>query len=130
MQKTALVVGANGVIGTNLITHLLGLGDWNVIGVSRRGGINAENLTYISVDLLNAEECKRQMGNLKDVTHIFYTAFQDRPSWTELVAPNLSMLVNTVEAVEPVAPGLRHITLMQGYKVYGAYLGPFKTPAK
>jgi len=28
------------------------------------------------------------------------------------------------------APGLRHISLMQGYKVYGAHLGPFKTPAR
>jgi len=35
-----------------------------------------------------------------------------------------------VEAVEPVANGLRHISLMQGYKVYGAHLGPFKTPAR
>jgi nucleoside-diphosphate-sugar epimerase len=40
------------------------------------------------------------------------------------------MLTNTVDAVEPVAPGLRHISLMQGYKVYGAHLGPFKTPAR
>jgi len=35
-----------------------------------------------------------------------------------------------VEAVEPAAAGLRHISLMQGYKVYGAHLGPFKTPAR
>jgi nucleoside-diphosphate-sugar epimerase len=40
------------------------------------------------------------------------------------------MLVNVVDAIEPVAPGLRHISLMQGYKVYGAHLGPFKTPAR
>jgi nucleoside-diphosphate-sugar epimerase len=40
------------------------------------------------------------------------------------------MLVNVVDAIEPVADGLRHISLMQGYKVYGAHLGPFKTPAR
>src|SRR5215217_7689138 len=40
------------------------------------------------------------------------------------------MLVNVVEAIEPVAKGLRHVSLMQGYKVYGAHLGPFKTPAR
>ena len=71
-----------------------------------------------------------KLGALSDVTHIFYAAYQDRPSWAELVAPNLAMLVNVVEAVEPVAKGLRHISLMQGYKVYGAHLGPFKTPAR
>src|SRR3546814_12464337 len=40
------------------------------------------------------------------------------------------MLVNAVETVEPVASRLRHVSLMQGYKVYGAHLGPFKTPAR
>ena len=44
--------------------------------------------------------------------------------------PNLAMLTNVVDAVEPIAPGLVHVSLMQGYKVYGAHLGPFKTPAR
>lgn len=44
--------------------------------------------------------------------------------------PNLAMLTNVIEAVEPVATGLRHVSLMQGYKVYGAHLGPFRTPAR
>ena len=64
------------------------------------------------------------------MTHIFYAAYQDRPTWAELVEPNLAMLVNVVTAVEKVAPNLAHISLMQGYKVYGAHLGPFKTPAR
>jgi nucleoside-diphosphate-sugar epimerase len=64
------------------------------------------------------------------VTHIFYAAYQDRPTWAELVPPNLAMLVNVVDVVEAVAGGLQHISLMQGYKVYGAHLGPFKTPAR
>lgn len=130
MQKTALVVGANGVIASNLIEHLLILGNWKVIGLSRRGGKNRENLTYIPVDLLDPEQCQTRLSHLKEVTHIFYAAFQDRPSWAALVPPNLAMLVNVVEAVEPVAEHLQHISLMQGYKVYGAHLGPFKTPAK
>jgi nucleoside-diphosphate-sugar epimerase len=40
------------------------------------------------------------------------------------------MLRNVVDTVEPIAKNLRHISLMQGYKVYGAHLGPFKTPAR
>jgi nucleoside-diphosphate-sugar epimerase len=130
MQKTALVVGANGVIASNLIKHLLELGDWEIIGLSRRGGNDDGKLKYISVDLLNKEECTAKLGSLTMVRHIFYAAFQDKSSWAELVPPNLAMLVNVVEAVEPIASGLQHISLMQGYKVYGAHLGPFKTPAK
>ncbi len=130
IQHTALVVGANGVIGTNLVEHLLSLGNWEVIGLSRKGGKGQPGLQHIAVDLLDAAQSKEQLSHLTGVTHIFYSAYQDRPSWAELVAPNLAMLVNVVEAVEPIASDLQHISLMQGYKVYGAHLGPFKTPAK
>ncbi|MEK5057921.1 NAD-dependent dehydratase [Paenibacillus sp. FSL H7-0326] len=129
-DKTALVVGANGVIGRNLIDYLLTLPEWNIIGVSRRGGKNADRLRYVAADLLNEEDTFEKLGNLTTVTHIFYAAYQDRPTWAELVPPNLAMLVNVVNAIEPIAPNLAHISLMQGYKVYGAHLGPFKTPAR
>lgn len=129
-RKTALVVGANGIIGMNLIAHLAKIPDWNVIGVSRRGGVDAGNVRYVSVNLLDETAVRESLGNYKEITHIFYAAYQDRPTWAELVAPNLTMLVNVVNTVESVAPKLRHISLLQGYKVYGAHLGPFKTPAR
>jgi nucleoside-diphosphate-sugar epimerase len=129
-DKVALVVGAQGVIGRNLVAHLLERGDWRVIGLSRRGGASGERLRHIAVDLLDAHDARDKLGGLREVTHIFYAAYQERPSWAELVAPNLAMLVNVVEAVEPVATNLQHVSLMQGYKVYGAHLGPFKTPAR
>lgn len=129
-SKTALVVGANGVIGRNLIDYLMTLPEWNIIGVSRRGGEDVNRLQYVAADLLNEEDAFAKLGNLTTVTHIFYAAYQDRPTWAELVQPNLAMLVNVVNAIEPIAPNLQHISLMQGYKVYGAHLGPFKTPAK
>ena len=129
-NKVALVVGAQGVIGRNLVDHLAALDDWDVVGLSRRDGAASGRVRHIAVDLLNGEDCRAKLGELCQVTHIFYAAYQDRPGWAELVPPNLAMLVNVVEAVEPVANGLRHISLMQGYKVYGAHLGPFKTPAR
>lgn len=130
LRKTALVIGANGVIGRNLLDHLAALPDWDIIGVSRRGGLDTSRVRYIAADLLDPSESRRKLGGLAEVTHIFYAAYQDRPTWAELVAPNLAMLVHAVEAVEPAAQRLRHISLMQGYKVYGAHLGPFKTPAR
>ena len=128
--RVALVAGAQGVIGRNLVEHLATLPDWEVIGLSRRGGEARGRVRHIAVDLLDAADCRDKLGTLRQVTHIFYAAYQDRPSWAELVPPNLAMLANAVEAVEPAAAGLRHISLMQGYKVYGAHLGPFKTPAR
>lgn len=129
-EKVAVVLGAQGVIGRNLIAHLESLGDWNVVGVSRRPSPASGRVRHISVDLLDKHETEARLGSLSDATHIFYAAYQDRPSWAELVEPNLAMLANAVTAIEATAPGLQHVSLMQGYKVYGAHLGPFKTPAR
>ena len=129
-ENTALVVGANGVIGSNLISHLESLEDWKIIGLSRRGGKNNAKTTYLRVNLLDAEDCEEKLKDLTAITHIFYAAYQHQDTWAELVAPNLAMLKNVVTVIENVADHLKHISLMQGYKVYGAHLGPFKTPAK
>ncbi|MBO0780192.1 MAG: SDR family oxidoreductase [Ktedonobacteraceae bacterium] len=130
VRKVALVVGAQGVIGRNLVNYLATLDDWEIIGLSRRGGEPADRVRYVAVDLLDRDDCLEKLSGLAEVTHIFYAAYQDRPTWAELVPPNLAMLINVVEAIEPIALDLRHISLMQGYKVYGAHLGPFKTPAR
>jgi len=129
-DKTALVVGTNGVIGSNLIAHLGALADWKIIGLSRRGGQNSSKVSYIAVDLLDEGDCQDKLMSLTEVTHIFYAAYQDKPTWAGLVEPNLKMLVNVVSIIETVSLDLEHVSLMQGYKVYGAHYGPFKTPAK
>ena len=130
MNQVALVIGAQGVIGRNLTAHLASLGTWTVIGISRRGGESTPSVQHRAVDLLDAEGTRAAFRDLTHVTHVFYAAYQDRPTWAELVAPNVSMFANVMDAIEPVAKGLRHVSLMQGFKVYGAHLGPFKTPAR
>jgi nucleoside-diphosphate-sugar epimerase len=119
-----------GVIGRNLLEHLGTLSDWEIIGLSRRGGKQMDRVRHVAIDLLDQEDCGQKLSDLTQVTHIFYAAYQDRPTWAELVPPNLAMLTNVIETVEPFAHSLQHISLMQGYKVYGAHLGPFKTPAR
>lgn len=129
-EKVALVIGAQGVIGRNLVDHLAKQEDWRVIGVSRRESSSTGRVSHVSADLLDASDTRRKLGALSDVTHVFYAAYQDRPTWAELVPPNVAMLRNVLDAVEPSARALQHVSLMQGYKVYGAHLGPFKTPAR
>jgi nucleoside-diphosphate-sugar epimerase len=129
-RKVALVVGAQGVIGSNLSNHLATLPDWDIIGLSRRGGVSTDRVRHVAVDLLDRDDSHEKLGDLTQITHIFYAAYQDRPTWAELVPPNLTMLMNVIEAVEPIALDLQHVSLMQGYKVYGGHLGPFKTPAR
>lgn len=129
-KRVALVVGARGVIGGNLVEHLRNQDDWDVIGLSRRGGSDAPGLRHIAVDLLDADDTRDSLNSLHEVTHVFYAAYQDRPTWAELVEPNMTMLRNVVDVIDSTANGLEHVSLMQGYKVYGAHLGPFRTPAK
>jgi nucleoside-diphosphate-sugar epimerase len=126
MTNTALVVGARGVIGGTLADHLAGLPDWRVVGLSRRGG-PAGPVRHLQADLFDPTQLRAALREVP-ITHVFYAAYQDRPSWSELVEPNVTMLRNVLDAV-PTAE-LRHVSLMQGYKVYGAHLGPFATPAR
>jgi len=99
VQKTALVVGARGVIGGNLIEHLVSIGGWNIVGLSRRGGSDHGPLRHIAVDLLDREATAHRLQGMSEVTYIYYAAYQDRPTWAELVPPNLAMLTNVVDAV-------------------------------
>ena len=113
-----------------MIQELERQGDWEIIGISRRSPDFETSSNYLSVDLLDPGACKRQLGELKDITHLFYCAFQPRPTWTEHTGPNLAMLVNSVETIHKASPGLQHVQLIEGNKWYGSHLGPFRTPAR
>ncbi len=129
-MKKAVVAGALGVSGRALVNHLVALGDWEVIGLSRRKPEFATSARYIGIDLLNRAEVEACMAELGEVTHIFYAALQMVGNFFEEIAPNMAMLTNTVEAVEHASESLRKVVLLEGAKYYGAHLGPYKTPAK
>nr|VUD30552.1 NAD-dependent epimerase/dehydratase family protein [Raoultella sp. NCTC 9187] len=101
---------------------------WQVIGLSRRGGASRPGVRYLAVDLHDRKATMAALADLP-VSHLFYAAYQHADSWAGLVEPNLAMLDNVLSAAEQ-SPRLVHVSLMQGYKVYGAHLGPFKTPAR
>ena len=56
-KNTALVVGANGVIGNNLIDYLEKMEEWEIIGLSRRANADRVNVSFIAVDLLDIADC-------------------------------------------------------------------------
>jgi nucleoside-diphosphate-sugar epimerase len=62
-NKLALVVGANGVIGGKLIEELEQQG-WQVVGLSRRGGVDRPQVRYLAVDLLNAQATRDALRSL------------------------------------------------------------------
>ena len=136
-MKTAVVVGALGVIGRYIVERLAAEPGWQVVGLSRRKGEDRANLRYLSVDLLDAQAAQRslaQLTQLTEATHIFYCAFQatgtQAADYARGTQVNLDMLVNAVSAVEAVAKKLQRVVLVTGTKYYGSHLGPFRTPAR
>ena len=127
-QKVALVAGASGIVGRQLVKTLL-QNEWEVIGLSRNAVSHPDSIPIVNVDLLNAQHSAQTLQPLSGITHIFYSAWLNAANWTEMVEPNVTMLRNLVSNIEKTAP-LQTVSLMQGYKVYGAHLGPFKTPAR
>jgi len=126
----ALVAGATGVVGTRLVEHLIGDG-WSVVGLCRQLPTDSNGIYYLSVDLLNIDECKKKLGGIHDVSHVFYAArAKHGEGGIEPVEENLAMLQNIVEVASAASPALRHVHLVHGAKYYGSHLGPYKTPAK
>jgi nucleoside-diphosphate-sugar epimerase len=126
-MKKAVVVGALGVIGRYIVEKLASLGDWEVVGLSRRKGEDRGRVRYLSVDLLQE---KPEI----EATHVFYAAFQASAGaaadYARNIDANLKMLVNSVSGMEKASPGLQRVVLVTGTKYYGSHLGPFRTPAK
>lgn len=129
-MKKALVAGALGVTGRTLVNHLVSLGDWEVIGLSRRNPEFQTPARYIAVDLSDRSTLESKLSDIGDVTHIFYAALYWGTSVFDEVGPNLAMLANLIETVERSSKQFRKVVLLEGAKWYGAHLGPYKTPAR
>ena len=107
-KQVALVPGASGVVGRGLVNHLLSLDGWEVIGLARSAFDDIHGQArFLPVDLLEPGDCRAKLGELNDVTHVFYTAYQEQPTEAKQAAVNTAMLRNLVEVVEEAAPGLR-----------------------
>jgi nucleoside-diphosphate-sugar epimerase len=129
-RKTAVVLGATGVAGRALLAHLTSLSDWTVIAVSRSLPDFETTARHVVADMSDPASCAAAAAQLSGATHVFYTGYTDRPTWVEQRAPNAALLANMIDVLEPAAPNLEHVCLLQGTKYYGHHLGPYKTPAR
>lgn len=135
-QKTVLIAGALGLLGRAAVEHFENLEDWEVIGISRRAPNFPTGARFLSLDLTDRAACEAALKDLKSVTHVVYAALYEKPDliagWRdrEQMAVNLAMLQNLIEPLEAAAPGLRHISLLQGAKAYGVHIAPAPVPTK
>jgi len=129
-RYSAIVAGATGVVGRGLTEALAADSDWEVVALARKP-LDIAGARFMSIDLTSETESRQILATLTSTTHIFYAARFDRAAGkAESIDINLGMLRHLVEAIEPHAPRLQYIHLVEGTKWYGSHLGPFRTPAR
>jgi nucleoside-diphosphate-sugar epimerase len=137
MPNKVLVTGASGLLGVAAIEKFLSAG-WDVVGVSRSKPDlpSGREIDFVSVDLRDADATRAALEPLSDVTHIVYTALHEKPELVEgwsskdQIETNNAMLRNVVEPIARAATGFRHISILQGTKIYGVHLHPIPIPAR
>ncbi|MGR3425071.1 MAG: SDR family oxidoreductase [Sagittula sp.] len=141
-REKILVVGALGTVGRSTLHHFEAMPDWDVVALSRRAPDFDTRATWLSIDLQSDEAADQLAAHpaLKGTTQIMYAANFEGTGTGDVTGTwvgndhteiNLRMLTNVIEGTDRAAGDtLRHVTLMQGGKAYGAHLGPFRMPAR
>lgn len=119
MDRTALVVGASGIIGSHAARELLADG-WPVHGLARKPPDDIEGLRPVAADLLDPASLEAALANVAP-THVFLTSWQRNATEALNIRVNGAMVRHVLQAL---APGrtVRHVALVTGLK---HYLGPF-----
>ncbi len=136
MPKHVLIVGASGLVGSAALHHFASMRDCRVTAISRRAPLEAKGARFVALDLDNADACLVFAAENADITHLVYAALHEEPGliagWRaeSQIAANDRMLRNLFTPLERFARGLRHVTLLQGTKAYGAHITPIDIPAR
>jgi Nucleoside-diphosphate-sugar epimerases len=123
MDRSALVVGASGIVGNNLARHLVSRG-WRVHGLARRPP-QIPGVEPVAADLLQRDALHQALSGLEP-THVFICTWMRQPTEAENCRVNGEMVRNLLQALEQDR-SLRHAALVTGLK---HYLGPFEAYAQ
>src|SRR5882757_4662327 len=135
-DKKVVVAGATGLVGTAALRHFGALHGCEVVALSRRKPRDLCGARHLAVDLTDPAHSARIAAELQGATHLVYAALYEAPNlidgWRDAnqIRTNDLMLRNLMAALEPVAPALRHVALLQGTKAYGVHVRPLTVPAR
>ena len=107
-----------------------------MIALSRRKPRELYGARHVPLDLTDAAQCAGAANELAGATHLVYAALYEGPNlidgWRDQqqIDINDRMLRNLMAALEPAAPALKHVALLQGTKAYGSHVRPLKVPAR
>lgn len=123
MTKTALVVGASGIVGSATAQLLVEHG-WAVHGLARRP-TDLAGVQPIVADLQDATATAEALRNI-DPDAVFITTWLRQDSEAENIRVNSAMVRSLLDGL-PKPKGPRHVALVTGLK---HYLGPFDAYGK
>jgi len=129
-NRRALIVGASGMVGSNLYARLCKEPDWDIVTMSRRPVPQGSTHPHLSTNLLDATACRDAAASLKDVTHVFFCARAVETNYVIKLDENRLIVENLLDALAPVSKSLQHVQIVHGMKWYGSNLGAYRTPAK
>jgi nucleoside-diphosphate-sugar epimerase len=124
MTRTALVVGASGIVGNNLARQLIASG-WTVHGLARRPPADITGMQPVAADLLAAETLRTALSGVNP-THVFICTWMRQANEAENCRVNGAMVRNLLDALAP-SRSVQHVALVTGLK---HYLGPFESYGK
>src|SRR6266480_4412785 len=135
-DKKVMVAGATGLVGNAALRHFSAAEGCEVGALSRRKPRELHGARYVQVDLTDPAQCTRLSVELRDATHLVYAALYEGPNlidgWRDpsQIRTNDLMLRNLMAVLEPAAPSLKHVALLQGTKAYGVHVRPLTVPAR
>jgi nucleoside-diphosphate-sugar epimerase len=135
-DRKVAVAGATGLVGNAALRHFGGSGGCEVVALSRRKPRALYGARYVQVDLTDPAQCAGMSAELRGATHLVYAALYEGPNlvdgWRDerQIRTNDAMLRNLMAVLEPAAPSLRHVALLQGTKAYGVHVRPLTVPAR
>jgi nucleoside-diphosphate-sugar epimerase len=120
MTDTALVVGASGIIGSNLAQELLA-NNWPTYSLARRPNTSIAGLQPVAADLMDVASLEAALADIKP-THVFISSWMRNDTEAENIRVNGDMVRNLLAVLGPKHT-VQHVALATGLK---HYLGPFE----
>jgi len=135
-DRKIVVAGATGLVGNAALRHFGAVDGYEVVALSRRKPRELYGARHVPIDLTVPAQCAQAAPELQGATHLVYAALYEAPNlidgWRDpqQIKTNDLMLRNLMAALEPVAPQLAHVALLQGTKAYGVHVRPLIVPAR